>query len=90
MSDRAEPLTQADLAAVRDLVDSFDFLDVDLDYTVEDVSGAGDVAYVVATFQGGWTEGGEAVSTSGKGINLFRRQADGSWRMSHYCWTPDP
>ena len=76
--------------AWRELVDSFELSDVDLEITIQDLSGSGDVACVTWTLGGSWTEAGEEVSTSGKGVNLFRRDADGSWRMSHYCWNANP
>ena len=76
--------------AWRELVDATGLSDVDLQFTIEDVSGGGDVACVTSTFGGSWTEAGEEMSASGKGVNVYRREADGSWRLSHYCWNANP
>ncbi len=51
---------------------------------------AGDLAYVMWTFDASWTEAGESVVAQGKGITLFRREPDGSWRMSRNAWNANP
>ena len=33
--------------------------------------------------------GGDAVAENIKGIHVYRRQADGSWKMTHDVWNSD-
>jgi uncharacterized protein (TIGR02246 family) len=64
----------------------------DLEYTGSDVSLAGDVAFETYTFR--WTltplAGGEEIRQAGKGVYVFRRQADGSWRVARDIWNYTP
>ena len=80
----AEPLRG--LAAWREWLDSADLSDPEGRFTVEEISGSGDVTYIVFTFEASWIERGEQMEAQGKGLSLFRREADGSWRMSHNAW----
>ena len=66
-----------------------DVSDVEGTFNVEDVSGSGDVAYLVWTFDASWAEDGEKMEAQGKGLSLFRREADG-WRLSHSAWNANP
>ena len=60
-------------------------------YVVDEILVDGDLA--VEEFSGSWTvtpkDGGEAVTEVLKGLHLYRRQADGSWRMTHDIWNSD-
>ncbi len=78
-------------AAWRAWVDRMEFGTADLDLQVEEVGGSGDLAYVVWTSQGSWTEAGKPVTARGKGLTLFVRTDDGSWKEARNAWnmTPD-
>ena len=76
--------------AWREWADTMDVSDVEGTFNVEDVSGSGDVAYLVWTFDASWAEDGEKIEAQGKGLSLFRREADGSWRLSHSAWNANP
>ncbi len=88
LDPRAEPLIGID--AWREWVEGMDLGGEDCCYELEEISGSGDLAYIVWTFDGSWTEGGELVETRGKGITLFRRIPDGSWRQSRNAWNANP
>ena len=64
----------------------------DLEYTGSDVSVAGDVAFEAYAFR--WTltpvDGTEPIKQTGKGVYVFRRQADGSWRVARDIWNYNP
>ena len=75
--------------AWREWADTMDVSDVEGTFNVEDVSGSGDVAYLVWTFDASWAEDGEKMEAQGKGLSLFRREADG-WRLSHSAWNANP
>ncbi len=77
-------------AAWREWADTVDFSDVEGTFTVEDISGSGNVAYLVWTFDASWVEDSEKIEAQGKGLSLFRREADGSWRLSHSSWNANP
>ncbi len=74
----------------REWIDSLGFSNPEIQFNVEDVSGSGDVAIIFWTGEGRWIEGGEQMEVQGKGLNLFRREADGSWRLSHSAWNANP
>ncbi len=74
----------------REWIDSLGFSNPEIQFNVEDVSGSGDVAIIFWTAEGRWIEGGEQMEAQGKGLNLFRREADGSWRLSHSVWNANP
>lgn len=59
-------------------------------YVAREIAGSGDLAFVYWTFDGGWVEGGEPVEASGKGISIFKRGADGAWRIHRNAWNMDP
>ena len=77
-------------AAWREWLDSADLSDPEVRFTVEEISGSGDVAYIVWTGEGSWIEGGEQMEAQGKGLSLFRREGDGSWRLSRSAWNANP
>ena len=66
--------------------------ETDLEYTSSDVSLAGDVAFEAYAFR--WTltplDGGEPIRQTGKGVYVFRRQADDSWRVARDIWNYTP
>ena len=76
--------------AWREWVDSMGFSDPEVRYDVEEISGSGDVAYIVWTGEGRWIEGGEQMEAQGKGLSLFQRETDGAWRMSRSAWNSNP
>ena len=76
--------------AWREWIDSIGFGNPEIQFNVEEVSGSGDVAFIFWTGEGRWIEGGEQMEAQGKGLNLFRREVDGSWRLSHSAWNPNP
>ncbi len=51
----------------------------------------GDWAYVSHNYRGTLTPtaGGEPSEISGKGITIFQRQPNGSWKISRYLWSSD-
>jgi uncharacterized protein (TIGR02246 family) len=66
--------------------------ETDLEYTDSDVSLFGDVAFEAYAFR--WTltplDGGEPIRQAGKGVYVFRRQADGSWSVARDIWNYTP
>ncbi len=75
---------------LRKWVDSMEFSEFEGGFTVEEVSGSGDLAYVMWTFESSWMEAGVRVEAEGKGLSLFRREEDGSWRTSRNAWNLNP
>jgi len=88
LDPRTPPLLGSE--AWREWVESMDFGDFQGAYTVEEVAGSGDLAYVRWNFAGSWTEGGERMESEGKGLSLFIRTPDGSWQMSRNAWNATP
>ncbi len=80
---------QASESWAADFVD--EFAGVSLEYTGSDVTVAGDWAIeryaVTATFTP--EAGGEAHTGNYKGIHIYRRQPDGSWRIAQDIWNSD-
>ena len=72
-------------------VDAFDEYSLNIEYTDSDVTVAGDWAIeryaVTATFTP--EAGGEAHTGNYKGIHIYRRQPDGSWRIAQDIWNSD-
>ncbi len=64
----------------------------DLHYTGSEVSVVGDTAFEAYAFR--WTltplDGGEPIRQSGKGVYVFRRQADGGWKVARDIWNYTP
>ena len=64
----------------------------DLQYTASEVSVAGDTAFEAYAFR--WTltpsDGGDPIEQSGKGVYVFRRQVDGSWKVARDIWNYTP
>lgn len=59
-------------------------------FTIDDIQGSGDLAYVIWTWEGTWIEAGEPVGGDSKGASVFERQEDGSWRQALVAWNSDP
>ena len=87
---RGEPIRGKD--NWREWVESMEFGGGDGAYTVEEIDGSGDTAYVMWRFEGSYQRGGQQIADSSKGISIFRRQDDGSWAISRnaWNWTPSP
>ncbi len=64
---------------------------VQADYTASDIVVAGDWAF--EHFSGNWTltpnAGGEPIAETFKGIHIYQRQADGSWKIAWDTWNSD-
>jgi len=58
-------------------------LDLELPYTVDEVGVPGDWAFVRSSFQYSMTPkpSGETTTRAGKELDIFKRQADGSWKI---------
>lgn len=61
------------------------------EYTSSDLTLAGDWAFERLTFNLGMTPvaGGESVQETGKCIHIYKRQADGSWKIAQDIWNMD-
>jgi uncharacterized protein (TIGR02246 family) len=61
------------------------------EYNTDDVIVSDDLA--VERISGVWTvtpkAGGDPVTERVKGVHIYRRQADGSWKMTHDLWNSD-
>ncbi len=64
---------------------------VQLTITSEQVEVFGDWAFVRTTYTTALTPkaGGEVVEESGKNIWIWKREADGSWKLAHNIWNLD-
>ena len=69
----------------------FGAYDLALPYTVQEVVVPGDWAFARSTFVYSMTpkEGGETTTFIGKELDIFKRQADGSWKMYIECYNFD-
>lgn len=76
--------------AWRAWADSIDFSDVNARFDVEEIEGEGNFAFLRWDMSGGWTEDGERVETRAKGLTIFERGEDGSWRASRNVWNATP
>ena len=61
----------------------FGLFDMELPYTVEEVGVPGNWAFARSSWQFSTTpkEGGETTTRDGKELSIFKRQADGSWKI---------
>ena len=66
-------------------------VDAELEYTYADVTVQGDWAY--EHYQGVVTmtpkEGGETTTENVRGIHIYQRGEDGSWKITHDIWNTD-
>jgi uncharacterized protein (TIGR02246 family) len=77
---------------LRSLIEGlFGRFDLELPYTVDKVGVPGDWAFARSSFQYSMTpkEGGETTTSAGKELDIFKRQADGSWKIYIQCWNYD-
>jgi ketosteroid isomerase-like protein len=79
-------------AAIREWIDAFmGQFAINAEYTETDISVSGDWAVerysAVLTLTP--TAGGDAMSETIKGIHVYRRGADGSWKMVYDVWNSD-
>lgn len=68
--------------------DSLDFGAGEGGYEVEEIGGSGSLAYVVWTGRSSWMQGGQRQEASFKGMSVFRKEADGSWKLARNAWNP--
>ena len=62
----------------------------DMQFTHVEVNGSGDLAYVYGEYSmTGILEGGESVPDNGKYIEIWKRQADGSWKVIYDIFNSD-
>ena len=68
-----------------------DQFSIDLDFSVEEVRVTGDWAFERFSFRRTTTPtgGGDPTTARGKGIHVFRRQSDGSWKIARDIWNSD-
>ena len=68
-----------------------DEFSIDLDTSVEEVKVTSDWAYERFSFSRTMTPtgGGEPTTARGKGIHVYRRQSDGSWKLARDLWNSD-
>ena len=78
------------LAEWHEWIDAIELGPGDLTYEAQEIDGSGDIAYVMWTFSGSWTEAGELMEAEGKGLSVFRKKADGSWKASRNAWNANP
>ena len=68
-----------------------DQFSIELDSSVEELKVSGDWAYERFSFRRTMTPtgGGEPTTARGKGIHVYRRQSDGSWKLARDLWNSD-
>ena len=69
----------------------FSMINVQGEYTSSDLTLAGDVAIERLTMSLTMTpvDGGEPITETGKCIHVYKRQADGSWKIAQDIWNMD-
>lgn len=69
----------------------FGMFDLELLYTVDKVEVSGDLAFARSSFQYSMTpkEGVETTTRTGNELDVYKRQADGSWKVYMQCWNYD-
>jgi ketosteroid isomerase-like protein len=80
------------LAAVRTWAENlFKVYKISGEYTSADLTLAGDWAFDRLTMKLTMTPiaGGEAIEETGKCIHIYKRQADGSWKIAQDIWNMD-
>lgn len=88
LDPRVRPLVG--IGAWREWADATEFGDFDGQFELNEVAGSGDLAYVRWNLDARWSEGGEAKQARGKGITMFRRGSNGSWKASRNVWNMTP
>ncbi len=55
-----------------------------------EVARSGDIGYAIGTFEGTSVDSaGDAVSVKGKYVEIWKKQADGSWKVAADMFSPD-
>ncbi len=69
----------------------YDQFDVNLHYTSGDIKVSGDSAFEHYAGNATFTPkaGGDALVEKIKGIHIYHRQADGTWKITHDIWSAD-
>jgi uncharacterized protein (TIGR02246 family) len=69
----------------------FSQFDIQVQSKIEVVDLSGDLAYIHLSYSASSSPkgGGDAVSDAGKWVNIYRRQADGSWKIVVEIWNSD-
>jgi len=69
----------------------YSMVNIQGEYTSSDLTLAGDWAFERLTFNLTMTpvNGGESIQETGKGIHIYKRQADGSWKIAQDIWNTD-
>ncbi len=78
--------------AVRNwLATAYEQFDIKLRYTSGDIKVSGDSAFEHYAGNATFTPkaGGDAIVEQIKGIHIYHRQADGSWKITHDIWSSD-
>ncbi len=86
-----EPVVMGQEASQTWFADFLEMFVVNLEYTSSDVSVAGDWAIerYTGTVMLTPRAGGETVTETIKGIHIYKRQSDGSWRIVQDIWNYD-
>jgi ketosteroid isomerase-like protein len=86
-----EPAIQGTEALATWIAGMIEQYDVNVNYTSSNLTLAGD--WAIESYAGDFTmtpkAGGDGVSETLKGIHIYGRQADGSWKMTHDIWNSD-
>lgn len=88
MPPGAPPIIGKD--AIRDLVNEFMSAGVEVTHNLEDVvvSRGGDLAYVSYSYELTYTgPEGTPVTETGKDISIYKKDADGSWKLAIDMWS---
>ncbi len=86
-----EPATTGRDAARTWLATQYKQFDIDLQYTSGDIKVSGDSAFEHYAGNATFTPkaGGDAIVEQIKGIHIYHRQADGTWKITHDIWSSD-
>lgn len=60
------------------------------DQVVLETGGSGDLGFARGTFELEFTYDGNDYQSAGKFVSLVRRQADGTWKITHQIWDDYP
>ncbi len=58
--------------------------------TADEIGGEGDLGWARGAFELRFTYGGRSTTQHGTYLMLFRRRADGAWRITHRMWDDAP
>jgi len=85
------PTVQGHEAIVQYFRDLFSRTRCSFTFTSSDIRVAGDIALERVTYTATIWSGGDArpVEEAGKGVHVYARQPDGSWKLTHDIWNSD-